>query len=121
MELNRKRISNQQKYVILQEHTEKGFSISELAKIYDIHPMTIYSWKYKMNDKPKEEQDLAEIVKELQELKSQNKKLTNALGELTLDNQCLKDLNQFLKKKYQNHLLEQQKTSSGKTKKSTKK
>jgi len=87
MELNRKRISREQKFNILSEHEENGTPISELARLHGIHPITIYQWKCQMSDKPK------------QDMKKKNKQLTNALGEVTLDNQCLKDINEFLKKK----------------------
>lgn len=114
MELNKKRITKEQKYFILQEHFEKGISISELARIYKIHPVTIYQWKRKMAERPKEEQDLDTILKENEQLKKDKERLTKALGEATLDVQTLKEINEFLKKKYQNHLLKQQKSSSKK-------
>jgi len=42
MELNRKRISREQKFNILSEHQENGTPISELARLHGIHPITIY-------------------------------------------------------------------------------
>lgn len=99
MFLNRKRITRDQKFNILTDHLEKGTPISELARIHGIHPVTIYQWKRAMNDKPKESVNLEQILQELNDLRKKNKQLTKALGELSLDNQCLQDINEFLKKK----------------------
>lgn len=52
-----------------------------------------------MNEKPKNELDVEKLLQELNDLKKKNKQLTKALGEVNLDNQCLKDINEFLKKK----------------------
>lgn len=117
MHIYRKRISKEQKFNILSDHFEKGTPISELARLNGINPVTLYQWKRLMSDKkenPNEENNLDEIKAELEKLRSENKNLTKALGQLTLDNQCLKDVTAFLKKKYHNHLLEQQKNSSKK-------
>jgi len=50
-----------------------------------------------------------------------NKQLTKALGELSLENQCLKDINNFLKKNQEEDLLRPAGPSSKNTKKNTKK
>lgn len=121
MELNRKRISKEQKFNILTEHIEGGTPISELARLHGIHPITIYQWKRQMNEKPKQDLNIEEILKELNEVKKKNKQLTKALGELTLDNQCLKDINDFLKKKQAEELLKPASLSSKKAKKNIKK
>jgi len=121
MELNRKRISREQKFNILSEHTENGTPVSELARLHGIHPITIYQWKRQMNDKPKNELDVEKLLQELNDLKKKNKQLTKALGEVTLDNQCLKDINEFLKKKEAEDLLKSVSPSSKTVKKNTKK
>lgn len=121
MELNRKRISKEQKFNILTEHIENGTPISELARLHGIHPITIYQWKRQMSDKPKQDLNIEEILRELNEVKKKNNQLTKALGELSLDNQCLKDINVFLKKKQKEELLKPADSSSKKTKKNTKK
>jgi transposase-like protein len=116
MQIYRKRITKEQKFNILSDHYEKGIPISELARLHGITPVTLYQWKRLMGDEKENtsEINLDELKAELEKLRSENKKLTKALGELTLDNQCLKDVTAFLKKKYHNHLLEQQKNSSKK-------
>jgi transposase-like protein len=117
MQIYRKRITKEQKFNILTDHFKNGTPISELARLNGIHPVTLYQWKRLMGDKKENspvDKNLDEIKAELEKLRSENKKLTKALGELTLDHQCLKDVNEFLKKKYHNHLLEQQKNSSKK-------
>ena len=121
MELNRKRISKEQKFNILSEHFENGTPVSELARLHGIHPITIYHWKRQMSDKPKNELDIEKLLKELNDLKKKNKQLTKALGEVTLDNQCLKDINDFLKKKEAEDLLKSVGPLSKPTKKNTKK
>ncbi len=42
MKINRKRVSKDQKFNILKEHFGKGTSILELARINNIHPITLY-------------------------------------------------------------------------------
>lgn len=121
MELNRKRISKEQKFNILSDHIENGTPVSELARLHGIHPITIYQWKRQMNEKPKNELDVEKLLQELNDLKKKNKQLTKALGEVTLDNQCLKDINEFLKKKEVEDLLKPASSSSKVTKKNIKK
>lgn len=121
MELNRKRISREQKFNILSEHIENGTPVSALARLHGISPITIYQWKRQMSDEPKQDLNVEQILKELNDLKKKNKQLTKALGELSLDNQCLKDINDFLKKKQTEDLLRPANPSSKPSKKSTKK
>jgi len=65
--------------------------------------------------------NVEKLLQELNELKKKNKQLTKALGEVTLDNQCLKDINDFLKKKQAEDLLKSVGPLSKPPKKSTKK
>jgi putative transposase len=121
MDLNRKRVTQSQKFNILTAHIEKGTPISELARLHGISPVTIYQWKRNMADKPKDELEIAEVLKELNQLRKDKDKLLKALGEAQIDNQCLKDINEFLKKKSESKLLKQPKNSSKKKKASTRK
>jgi len=115
MEFSRTRVTQEQKFSLLREHFEKGTPISELARINGIHPITLYKWKRLMNkNNLNQDTHVNELMSELEKLKIENKNLIKALGSLTLDNQCLKDVNDFLKKKYQKQLLEQQKNLSKK-------
>lgn len=51
-----------------------------------------------MNEKPKNELDLEKLLQELNDLKKKKRQITKALDEVTLENHCLKDINEFLKK-----------------------
>ena len=111
-----KRVPKEQKFNILSEHFEKGTPISELARLHGIHPITIYQWKRSMGDKPKSEIDIQKLIEENNELKKKGKRLTKAIGELALDNQILKDLNEFLKKRQREQELKKQEDSLKKKK-----
>jgi len=111
-----KRVPKEQKFNILSEHFEKGTPISELARLHGIHPITIYQWKRSMGDKPKSEIDIQKLIEENNELKKKEKRLTKAIGELALDNQILKDLNEFLKKRQREQELKKQEDSLKKKK-----
>lgn len=124
MTIQRKRYTEQQKISILEPHFQKGISISELGRINNIHPVNLYQWKRAMNSKSKSQEknkiDVEELIKENEKLRKDKNHLTMAIGELTLDNQCLKDINAFLKKKnLEDALIEQ--LSLSKNKKSKKK
>ena len=110
MERVRRYFSKQEKLKLLQIHKE-GTSISELSRLHGINPVTMYQWKRRMS-KEEEELDPRELLRELNKLKSQNNQLKKVIGDLTLDNSCLKDLNEFLKKKHREHQLSKQKSSS---------
>jgi transposase-like protein len=112
MELNKRRLSRDQQFSILKEHFDIGTPISTLARVHNISPVTIYQWKRRMSEQPKEQVNLEELLKELQELRKDKDRLTKALGEASLDNQCLKEINRILKKKSQEHLLKQPKRLS---------
>ena len=71
MKRNRKRVSKEQKFIILKEHFDKGTSISELARINNIHPITLYQWKRQMGEKPEEKINVQEILGENQKLKKE--------------------------------------------------
>jgi transposase-like protein len=121
IQLNPKRVSKELKYNILSDHFEKGTPISELARVHGIHPITIYKWRSSMGDKPEEKLDIQKIIEENNELKKREKQLLKALGDLALDNQILKDLNEFLKKRQQEQRLKMSDSLSEKTPQNTRK
>lgn len=107
----------EEKISILSRHSKEGVSISELARVNSINPVTLYSWKYQMKSKPKKDEapDFKELIAEVDELKKQNKSLKKIVGEQVLDIDCLKDLNEFLKKKDLERQLKKQENSLKKT------
>ena len=118
----RRMFTHDEKMSILSRHFKEGVSISELARVNSINPITLYSWKCKMSDKPKKQDlvDIKKILEENAELKKQNKSLKKIVGEQVLDIDCLKDLNEYLKKRALEEQLKKQKASSKKIR-STKK
>jgi len=109
----RKRLSNDQKYLILSEHFEKGISLSELARLHQVHPITLYNWKRQMSQKKNEtELNPDEILAENEKLKKENASLKKALGSVSHEKEVLKDINDFLKKKYREQELKKQKNIS---------
>ena len=118
----RRMFTHDEKMSILSRHFKEGVSISELARVNSINPITLYSWKRKMSDKPKKSDlpEVQELLKQIENLKKENKSLKKIVGEQVLDIDCLKDLNEFLKKRDLEEQLKRQKLSSKKTR-STKK
>ena len=116
MTIYRRSFTHQEKISIISRHFEEGISISELARVNDIHPVTLYSWRRHMSDKPKKDDtvDMKKLVEELNALKKENKSLKSIVGEQVLDIACLKDLNEFLKKRELEQQLKKQKNSSKK-------
>jgi transposase-like protein len=95
--------------LILSEHFEKGVSLSELARQNQIHPITLYNWKKQMADKKKDnELDINEILAENEKLKKENASLKKTLGSVTHEKEVIKDINDFLKKKYREEQLKKQ-------------
>ena len=117
MTIYRRKFTHQEKISIISRHFKEGISISELARVNDIHPVTLYSWKRHMSKKPKEDDllNIKKILEENAELKKQNKSLKKIVGEQVLDIDCMKDLIEFLKKKELGAQLKKQKSSSKKT------
>jgi len=81
----RRTFTHQEKLSILSRHFKEGVSISEL------------------------------VLEQLSELKKENNSLKRIVGEQALDIDCLKDLNDFLKKKELEEQLKQQENSSQET------
>ena len=113
----RRTFTHHEKISILSRHFQEGVSISELARVNDINPVTLYSWKRLMNNKPKKDElpDIKKLLDEINELKKQNKSLKKIVGEQVLDIDCLKDLNEFLKKRDLERQLKKQESSLKKT------
>lgn len=109
MHLNRKRIPKEQKFTILKEHFDLGTSLSELARRYQVHPVTLYNWKRQMGQN-EEQINASEILTELEKFKEENRHLKKALAEISLKHEISLEANDFLKKKYQDHLLKQPKS-----------
>lgn len=116
MKNNQKRVSKEQKISILQEHFDKGTPLTELARKNGFHPITLYQWRRKLGDKPKQTLTLEEVLAENERLKEKNKHLTKALGNAHSDLELSKEVIDILKKKYREHQLAQQKKFSKKSK-----
>lgn len=114
MQLNQKRVPKEQRFLILKDHFDKGTPITELARVNNIHPITLYHWKKQMAQQPEEKINVHELLAEIQKLKKDNERLTKALGNAHLDLECGKEIIEILKKKSQEHLLKPQKKSSSK-------
>jgi transposase-like protein len=115
--------THQEKISILSRHFKEGVSISELARVNQINPVTLYYWKRQMSDKPKEPElpKIRELLSHIHDLQKENKSLKKIVGEQVLDIDCLKDLNEFLKKRALQEQLKKQKSSSKKIKDTPKK
>ena len=112
----RRTFTHQEKLSILSRHFKEGVSISELARVNSVNPVTLYYWKRQMSKKPKANlPDIKELLEQLSELKKENNSLKRIVGEQALDIDCLKDLNDFLKKKELEEQLKQQENSSQET------
>lgn len=97
MHLNRKRTSKQEKFTILKEHFDQGTSLSELARRYQIHPVTLYNWKRQMGQN-EDQINASEILSELEKIKNENNHLKKALADISLKHEILQEANEFLKK-----------------------
>lgn len=109
-----KRASLSLKTSIISDHLEKGVSISELARLHNVTPATIYAWRRNMEKKPEEIYDVDQLLAEIAELKKKNKIITEALGEAKIDQHILKVANEHLKKKWMEQQLALSKKSSKK-------
>ena len=57
MTRSHKRLTKEQRFSILSQHTDEGISISELSRKYQINSVTIYAWKRNMAKEEKNELD----------------------------------------------------------------
>jgi len=95
----RKYFTKQQKLKILEELKTGDMTVTNLARERGIHPITLYSWKRTMSqDKPENQPDYQELLRELEKTKTENSHLKKAVGELAIDKQILQTANDILKK-----------------------
>jgi transposase-like protein len=104
-----------QKRLILREHVEEGVSVSLLSRKYQVHPVTIYSWK-RMIDLAGDPVDphaaIDDLLAELERVKKENHRLKLAVGELTVEKLCQQDVIDSFKKKSRDKLLGKSQESS---------
>jgi transposase len=92
-------ITRSRKNEILNELKTSGMTLTNLARKYGIHPVTIHKWKREMSQETKKDSiDVHEILAELEKLKEENSNLKKAVGELAITNQILQTANGVLKK-----------------------
>lgn len=98
-----------QKRLILREHVEQGVSITYLSRKYQVHPVTIYSWK-RMVDLSAEMKDphasVDELLRELDQLRKENDRLRLAVADLVVDKAVQADVIDAFKKREQNERFE---------------
>lgn len=98
-----------QKRLILREHVEQGSSISFLARKYQVHPVTIYSWK-RMVDLTGEMKDphasIDELLQELALLRTENDKLRSCVADLVVQKAVQTDVIDAFKKREQDERFE---------------
>lgn len=102
-ECRRRRYSYYQKKELINEHLEKGLSISAIARKYQIHPVTLFNWKrmFKMaEENPLPTPDVNALIVEVEELRKQNKQLKKALADTALDKSVLGDALKVMKKRH---------------------
>jgi len=116
---SRKHFTKQQKLEILNELKTRATTITQLAREKGIHPVTLHNWKRIMHmSKNSHDIDIRSILKELEDLKEENAKLKEVIGDISLDKLILKTSNDIYKK---NILKEKLSTPSKSSRKSKKK
>lgn len=111
---SKRRFSRSTKLSILRELSSGTLSHSDLARKYQIHPVTLYHWKRTMTQKKEEPQavDLLEMAKELERLRKENENLKMALAEVAVEKQILLTANDILKKDQRDQKLRSQRKRS---------
>jgi len=69
---------------------EAGMPVKELCRKYGMSDASLYNWKAKYGGMPASE---ARRLKELKELKEENRRLKKLVGDQALDIQMLKEIN----------------------------
>ena len=104
--------SNHEKKRILEEHFVDGLSISELARKYQIQPVTLYSWRKRFSDNQKEsigmsdsetQSNLKLLETENDQLRDQIKALKRTVANLAVDKDILQEAVEILKKRNASH------------------
>ena len=109
-----KRFTKDQKSRILSEHLEKGLSISELARKYQVSAHSIYKWRNVMKEQNEDKKislDTEQLLNEIEQLKKENSCLKHTVAEQVVDISTLKQWNDFIKKKLREEKLNSQKNS----------
>jgi transposase-like protein len=98
-----KRVSLAKRRAILGQHLELGIDVSQLARTYGIHPVTILNWKRKHmadeNQKKETPQIPAELFEQLETMRKENAHLKKALAEVSVEKSILSDALDLFKKK----------------------
>jgi transposase-like protein len=111
----RRYFSKSQKLEILNQISSGDMKLTELARKFNIHPVTLYQWKRKMGqNKNIEHPQIHEILMDLEKLKAENENLKKAVGDLVIDKQILKTAIDILKKDQREEELRLQKKLSKK-------
>ena len=80
------RYSEQQIIRCLKEVEAGAVSIDEMARRIGVHPRTLEKWRTKYEGMNGSD------ARRLRQLEDENRRLKHALGELTLDNQALREI-----------------------------
>ncbi len=109
-----KKVSKNQRFLILSEHFQGGLSISELSRKYQIQAATIYQWRREKMRREKKATglDQEELLLEINRLKVENSRLKHTVADQALDITTLKQWNEFMKKKWREEKLNLQKSLS---------
>ena len=115
----RRSFTQAKKMEILREISSGSCSLSDLARKYDIHPVTIYSWKRNLRElmKKPEEPNIAEILTENEKLKLEVAALKETVSDLAVRKRILECSNDIYKRDALKKKLSMQKTSSKSLKK----
>ena len=119
----RRSFTKAKKMEILREISSGSSTLSDLARIHDIHPVTIYSWKRNLREqimKKPEEPDIAAILKENEKLKLKVSALEETVSDLAVRKRILECSNDIYKRDALKKKLSMQKTSSKNLKKKKK-
>ena len=81
--MKKSRFSEEQIIGILNAH-ERGLSVQEIVRQYNISEQTFYRWKSKYGGMEVSD------ARKLKSLEEENRKLKQIVGELTLDNKSLR-------------------------------
>jgi putative transposase len=80
------RYSEQQIIRCIKEVEAGAVSIDEMARRIGVHPRTLEKWRTKYEGMNGSD------ARRLRQLEDENRRLKHALGELTLDNQALREI-----------------------------
>ena len=80
------RYSEQQIIRCIKEVETGAVSIDEMARRIGVHPRTLEKWRTKYEGMNGND------ARRLRQLEDENRRLKHALGELTLDNQALREI-----------------------------